>query len=164
MFELKITETVPASSIWPTAEDHVDYGAIPGLLRGYNIEVKTQKGVVDWMSAAFIYGEPEGTTGDSFNDEWRIESRKDWGFEPTGRITFRGYYTEEYDFEERETFVKPVAVDEEFAKNAIAQAKARAAETDSDDECPLGGDISDDCAGCAYAPDYHYVNGECIRR
>ena len=33
-----------------------------------------------------------------------------------------------------------------------------------DKECPLGGDITDDCADCAYSCDYHYVNGECVRR
>lgn len=38
---------------------------------------------------------------------------------------------------------------------------------DEDDEgephdlCPLGGDITDDCADCPYAGDYHYVDGEC---
>ena len=32
------------------------------------------------------------------------------------------------------------------------------------DECPLGGDITDDCADCFYAGDYHFVDGECIRR
>jgi hypothetical protein len=31
-------------------------------------------------------------------------------------------------------------------------------------KCPLGGDETDDCADCAYAGDYHFVNGECIRR
>ena len=31
-------------------------------------------------------------------------------------------------------------------------------------ECPLGGDETDDCAGCTYAGDYHFVNGECVRR
>lgn len=37
-------------------------------------------------------------------------------------------------------------------------------ETENDDKCPLGGDITDDCAGCAYAGDYHFVNGDCVRR
>ncbi len=32
------------------------------------------------------------------------------------------------------------------------------------DECPLGGDISDDCADCFYSADYHYENGECVLR
>lgn len=33
-----------------------------------------------------------------------------------------------------------------------------------ENDCPLGGDITNDCADCAYAGDYHYVNGECILR
>lgn len=32
------------------------------------------------------------------------------------------------------------------------------------DKCPLGGDTTNDCADCAYAGDYHYVNGECVLR
>ena len=28
----------------------------------------------------------------------------------------------------------------------------------------LGGDPSNDCAGCVYSPDYHLVNGECVKR
>lgn len=31
-------------------------------------------------------------------------------------------------------------------------------------ECPLGGDETNDCADCAYAGDYHFVNGECVAR
>lgn len=31
-------------------------------------------------------------------------------------------------------------------------------------ECPMGGDITNDCADCCYSGDYHYVNGECIAR
>ena len=31
-------------------------------------------------------------------------------------------------------------------------------------ECPLGGDETNDCEGCAYGCDYHFVNGECVRR
>lgn len=33
-----------------------------------------------------------------------------------------------------------------------------------ENKCPLGGDITDDCADCVYSGDYHYVNGECVRR
>ena len=35
---------------------------------------------------------------------------------------------------------------------------------DNQCKCPLGGDETDDCADCAYACDYHFVNGECVRR
>jgi len=31
-------------------------------------------------------------------------------------------------------------------------------------ECPLGGDITNDCADCVYSVDYCYSDGECIRR
>ena len=33
-----------------------------------------------------------------------------------------------------------------------------------DSDCPLGGDITNDCEGCAYSGDYHFVDGECVRR
>jgi hypothetical protein len=31
-------------------------------------------------------------------------------------------------------------------------------------ECPNGGDETNDCADCIYSCDYHFVNGECVRR
>ena len=31
-------------------------------------------------------------------------------------------------------------------------------------ECPLGGDETNDCEDCIYSPEYHYENGECVRR
>lgn len=31
-------------------------------------------------------------------------------------------------------------------------------------DCPLGGDITHDCNGCAYGADYHYEGGECVSR
>ena len=30
--------------------------------------------------------------------------------------------------------------------------------------CELGGDISNDCADCAYSCDYHWVDGHCVLR
>jgi len=34
------------------------------------------------------------------------------------------------------------------------------------DECPLGGDVANDCADCVYTPEYHYnkETGECEQR
>jgi hypothetical protein len=37
-------------------------------------------------------------------------------------------------------------------------------EEDDEFECPLGGDGTDDCDDCTYAGDYHFVDGECVRR
>lgn len=30
--------------------------------------------------------------------------------------------------------------------------------------CPLGGDVTDDCADCPEAGEYMYINGKCMRR
>lgn len=38
------------------------------------------------------------------------------------------------------------------------------AERFSASECPLGGDTTEDCAGCAYSGDFHFKNGECVSR
>lgn len=32
------------------------------------------------------------------------------------------------------------------------------------EKCPLGGDTAEDCADCVYGSDYHFRDGECIRR
>lgn len=96
-----LTEVVPASSIWPTANKCVDKGIIPGLLRGYNIEVRKRDGKTYWQDCQYISGEPE----EYFNSEFQQEHRSWYGVKPTGRITFRGYYDEEYDPDERDYFV-----------------------------------------------------------
>ena len=102
----KITEYVNASSIWPNAKDYTDFGPKCGLVRGYNIEVITSKGVIDWMSCCYIHGEPEEYYSDDFHT-WMYQEH---GFTPTGRICFRGYGREEYVCEEREEYVIPVEV------------------------------------------------------
>ena len=30
--------------------------------------------------------------------------------------------------------------------------------------CPLGGEETNDCEGCSYSVDYHYKDGNCVRR
>lgn len=100
---LKITEYVNANQIWPTAKNFDDVGEIPGLMRGYNLEVE-KNGEVHWMSAEWINGDPEKT----FNDEYHLWSRSEWGFKPTGRVCFRGYGIEEYDAVERDTYIQPI--------------------------------------------------------
>ena len=97
----KITEVVPASQIWPTAQDFTDKGFIPGLVRGYNIEVRKADGTTGWMSSEWIEGDPEVV----FNDEFHCWSRHDYGFTATGRICFRGYGFEKFDYGERDYYV-----------------------------------------------------------
>ena len=97
---------VPASHIWPTANDYVDFGPREGLVRGYNIEVKTQNGKLDWLSCTYIHEDPDRY----FNDDFHQWMYKEHQWTPTGRICFRGYGREEYDPEERDTFVIPMEV------------------------------------------------------
>lgn len=94
-------EIVKATDIWPTAENHIDRGEIQGLVRGYNIEIKCGN-VVDWLAASWFYGTPET----EYNDDFHTAYFSDMSFEPTGRICFRGYGVLEYDYEERDEFVR----------------------------------------------------------
>lgn len=92
---------VNASSIWDSAKDYIDEGLVRGLVRGYNIEVKTQQGKVEWLSAEWIDGNPD----DHFNDEFHLWYYQMHGWTPTGRIAFRGYGEEEWDSVERDTYI-----------------------------------------------------------
>lgn len=108
---------VPASEIWPTAENHVDKGMVFGLIRGYCVEVKLQDGSTDWWPCEWIHGEPET----EFNDDFHTWMWNEHALEPTGRICFRGYGTEEYDFEERDYFVNMIP-DEKAHELAVVSA------------------------------------------
>ena len=107
---VKVTEYVKASSIWETAEDYEYEGVVPGLVHGFNIEVRTPSGVVDWMSCSWIYDSVEEHINSDFM-QWYLSER---GFEFTGRVCFRGYGEEEYDFDEREYFVTKVGAKSDF--------------------------------------------------
>lgn len=50
-------------------------------------------------------------------------------------------------------------------KKKELKQKETAVETEKkNNHCPLSGDESNDCADCAYSEDYHFVDGECVRR
>lgn len=36
--------------------------------------------------------------------------------------------------------------------------------TPNEPTCPLDGDKTNDCDGCVYSGDYHYIDGECRLR
>lgn len=91
---------VPAKDIWPNAENYEDNGLKFGYVRGYNVEV-SKNGKIDWMSCVWI----KDTIEDYLNDEFTKYWYSDLGVVPTGRISFRGYGTEKYDYRERDTFV-----------------------------------------------------------
>ena len=81
-----------------TNNDIPYYGHINGYVEGFCVEVKRQNGDVGYMSMNAVSGDIES--------EWYEDYMTDMGLEPTGRAVFRGYYTEYYDPEERETFIR----------------------------------------------------------
>lgn len=91
----KFNEYVRASSVWPSSKDYEDKGLIPGLLRGYNIEVKKSNEETFWMSCEYISNEPQ----EVFNDDFHLWMYNDHLLTPTGRIVFRGYAYEAWDSE-----------------------------------------------------------------
>lgn len=101
----RITEYVPASTIWSGAKDHQEMGHRPGYVRGYNLEVRRNSdGSLGWMSCCYIHEEPENYFSSESYSEWLF----DLDLTPTGRISFRGYGYESYDPDERETYVVKV--------------------------------------------------------
>lgn len=34
----------------------------------------------------------------------------------------------------------------------------------SQNQCPFDGDVSNDCADCIYSCEYHFIDGDCVRR
>ena len=88
-----------------------DYGQIDGYVRGYNVEFRNREtGEIDYNSTLWVNGTIEGYHQRNM-DAWGnvgyepFEVERSNGWEPTGRAVFRGYGKEEYDFEERETYI-----------------------------------------------------------
>lgn len=85
-------------------------GEIPGLLNGWSFEYKNAKGEYSYGSVSYENMMPE-----EYANLWHTEDGREWihdtpswnGWEPTGRVVFRGYAEEYYDPDEREWFVEP---------------------------------------------------------
>lgn len=104
----KFNDYVKASEIWETAKDYNDLGDVMGLARGYNIEVSTKDEKTHWLSCEFVFGSPE----EHFNDDFHTWYYEEHGWTPTGRIAFRGYYEEHWDYEEREECYREISEEE----------------------------------------------------
>lgn len=90
---------------------------------GYDIEDKTFRGIIDGLVCGWQfefrkgseYGYKDVTWSEMLPDEmlehapWYFESCTANGWEPTGRVVFRGYAREWYDAYEHEWFVEEVA-------------------------------------------------------
>lgn len=122
----KVLEYVKASDIWETSKDYEDLGKREGLLRGYNVEV-TNGTKTDWLSCAWV----DGTVEEHFNDEFHQWCREEDGLEYTGRICFRGYGFEEYDFEERDYII--IMEDSEEGQRLAKRITETSSEEDLED-------------------------------
>lgn len=95
-----------------------DYGHVPGLVRGFNIEFQHKDtGEITYGSCVWESGNIE----DYFQkqvDDWGylgfvlFEAEKSKGYEPTGRAVFRGYGQEKYDPNERDYYIENVNINE----------------------------------------------------
>lgn len=108
-------------TIIKNSESHTGYdipdkeykGQIPGLCGGFQYEYINDKGEYEYSSVSYYYETPEEYAG-----KWHTEDGGEWvhdtprykGWEPTGRVVFRGYARDYYDPDEREWFVEDVEV------------------------------------------------------
>lgn len=85
-----------------------NYGEVPGYMIGFNVEVVNDKGELDYMSSRYLYGDIEEALNEE-KEAWGYIYGEDTcnykGYYITGRLVFRGYFTEEYDWEEREEYI-----------------------------------------------------------
>ena len=107
MTTFEIIKNSESRSGWEIS-DEVYRGPIQDLVGGFNFEVADDSGNIEYMSAIYIHTTPEEYINNLFYDYFDTVKYK--GYNPTGRVIFRGYGEEYYDPEYREWFVKPVTV------------------------------------------------------
>ena len=97
-------------------EDVEYHGMIPGLCCGWQYEYIDAAGQYHYSSVAWEEQSPEDYANmwQGYRGSWLYDLLPD-DYEFTGRVVFRGYAEEYYDFEERETFVREVDMSEYFA-------------------------------------------------
>ena len=92
---------------WKTDNDCEFHGILPGYICGFNVEAK-KDGKIDAGSTCFTNDFEEirnPWTCDNWNDLGISEDLLNCnGWTATGNIVFRGYFTSEYDWEEREEY------------------------------------------------------------
>lgn len=89
--------------IWPNAKNYEYKGQREGLVCGWNIEVLDIDGKPFWLSTEYVHLAPNKAFNDDFHT-WRCQ---DNCWKPTGRICFRGYGKEQFDYVDRETYIIP---------------------------------------------------------
>ena len=83
--------------------DDIFTGIKPHMACGWQFEL-TRDGKTGWGSVEFHFGTADECAA-SMDEFWAF-----MGCKPTGRVVFRGYYSEEYDCEERDWYYVKEAV------------------------------------------------------
>lgn len=84
--------------------------------------------------------------------------------------SFLGVGGEIYDYPSHECYREELLTNLEYCQELIKTDDWIRVEDymneilDYGDDCPLGGDSTNDCEDCIYSIDYHYDNGECVMR
>lgn len=84
-------------------------GLIPGLLCGWQFEFINANGEINYNSVTFEHMTPERLAY-QYGEENAFMIERWNGWQPTGRVIFRGYYEEYYYAEEHDWCVRPVNV------------------------------------------------------
>lgn len=92
---------------WSKENDCEFHGIIPGYVCGFNLEV-TKDGKFKYASCVFT-NDFEEILNPEDNEYWNDLGISENmyasnGWKSTGNIVFRGYYTEHYDYDEREEY------------------------------------------------------------
>ena len=93
-------------------EDKEYKGQISGLCCGWQFEFRNADGKIGYNSVSYHKGTPEEycQTWLRYGEDALFEMERWNGYEPTGRVIFRGYGREFYDFEERDWCIEPVEI------------------------------------------------------
>ena len=97
---------------WRDDNDCEFKGIVPGYICGWNVEVQ-KGGKIDYCSCTFTNDYEQMFIPGYWDGEWHCDYNElgisadlasTNGWEVTGNIAFRGYFTEHYDWEEREEY------------------------------------------------------------
>ena len=107
-FEIIVNSQGPKYDI----EDKTYYGQKPNLCCGWQFEFENEKGEINYNSVTWYEGTPEEYCESwlQYDDDALFTGERWNGWQPTGRVVFRGYAERYYDSEERDWFVKEVEV------------------------------------------------------
>ena len=99
------------------ADKHYD-GQKPGLCCGWQFEFKNEEGEIDYDSVIYYEGTPEEYCESwlQYGDDALFAGERRGGWEPTGRVVFRGYAEKHWDAEERDWYFTDVDIEEKPSK------------------------------------------------